>query len=71
MLSFPLVDECSVVIQRTGFSVCTVYGAMCIVHGTMCLVHPVWCMGNDAVSNVALLNWVFGRMCIACCCECI
>ena len=46
-LSFPLIDECSTVIQRTGISMCTIYSVVCIVHGVVCVVHPVWCMGHD------------------------
>ena len=54
-LSFPLIDECSIVIQRARISMCTIYSAVCIVHGVVCVVHPIWCMGHDAVSYVLLL----------------
>ena len=54
-LSFPLIDECSTVMQRTRISMCTIYSVVCLVHGVVCVVHPVWCMGHDAVCHVVLL----------------
>ena len=59
-LSFPLIDECSAVIQRAGIFVCTIDSAVCIVHGIVCVVHPLWCMGHDAVCHVVLLYWHCG-----------
>ena len=52
-LSFPLIDECSLVIQRIGIFVCTIYSAVCIVH-------PIWCMDHDAVCHGVLLYWHWG-----------
>ena len=54
-LSFPLIDECSAVIQRIGIFVCTIYNAVCIVHGVVCVVHPIWCMDHDAMCHGVLL----------------
>ena len=55
VLSFPLVNECNVVMQKIGIFVCTVYSVVCIVHGIVCLVHPVWCMGHNAMCHVVFL----------------
>ena len=71
VLSFLLIDECSVVIQRIGISMCVVSGIVCIVHGTVCLVHPIWCMGHDTVCRVVFAVLDVGKKCIACCWECM
>ena len=59
-LSFPLIDECSIVMQRTRISMCTIYSVVCLVHGVVCVVHPVWCMGHDVVCHAVLLYWRWG-----------
>ena len=57
VLSLPLVNECSAVIQKIGISVCIVYSVVCIVHGIVCFMHPIWCLGHDIVCHVVLLYW--------------
>ena len=60
VLSFPLIDECSVVIQRARIFVGIVYSAKCIARGIVCLVHLVWCMGHDAMCHAIVLHWRWG-----------